>query len=86
MSTGLFVDHKKGEVDELRKQLRDPAIDKDLKAKRNVMEKVVGYMTLGIDVSSLFTEMVMVGREGRAPPAEHSRRLHPARHPPPRTS
>jgi hypothetical protein len=46
-SGGLFVDHKKGEIPELKNLLRDSAIDKDPKAKRAVMERVVGYMTLG---------------------------------------
>jgi hypothetical protein len=44
---GLFVDHKKGEIPELKNLLRDSAVDKDPKAKRAIMERVVGYMTLG---------------------------------------
>lgn len=36
MSSGLFVDFKKGEILELKQQLRDPAIDRDKKAKRQV--------------------------------------------------
>lgn len=52
-SGGLFVDHKKGEIPELKNLLRDSAIDKDPKAKRAIMERVVGYMTLGsVAVSS----------------------------------
>jgi hypothetical protein len=45
---GLFVDHKKGEIPELKNLLRDSAVDKDPKAKRAIMERVVGYMTLGL--------------------------------------
>jgi vesicle coat complex subunit len=56
---GLFVDHKKGEIPELKNLLRDSAIDKDPKQKRAIMERVVGYMTLGIDMSALFSEMIM---------------------------
>eukprot|EP00282_Hemiselmis_andersenii_P016122 CAMPEP_0114118816 /NCGR_PEP_ID=MMETSP0043_2-20121206/5780_1 /TAXON_ID=464988 /ORGANISM="Hemiselmis andersenii, Strain CCMP644" /LENGTH=599 /DNA_ID=CAMNT_0001211323 /DNA_START=18 /DNA_END=1814 /DNA_ORIENTATION=+ len=56
---GLFVDHKKGEIPELKALLRDSSVDKDPKQKRLVMERVVGYMTLGIDMSPLFTEMTM---------------------------
>jgi AP-4 complex subunit beta-1 len=56
---GLFVDHKKGEIPELKNLLRDSAVDKDPKHKRAVMERVVGYMTLGIDMSPLFSEMIM---------------------------
>ena len=47
VSGGLFVDHKKGEIPELKNLLRDSAVDKDPKAKRAIMERVVGYMTLG---------------------------------------
>ena len=56
---GLFVDHKKGEIPELKSLLRDSAVDKNPKQKRAVMERVVGYMTLGIDMSPLFSEMIM---------------------------
>jgi vesicle coat complex subunit len=53
------VDHKKGEIPELKNLLRDSSVDKDPKFKRAVMERVVGYMTLGIDMSPLFSEMIM---------------------------
>eukprot|EP00286_Rhodomonas_abbreviata_P030069 CAMPEP_0181301436 /NCGR_PEP_ID=MMETSP1101-20121128/7424_1 /TAXON_ID=46948 /ORGANISM="Rhodomonas abbreviata, Strain Caron Lab Isolate" /LENGTH=621 /DNA_ID=CAMNT_0023406743 /DNA_START=76 /DNA_END=1937 /DNA_ORIENTATION=- len=56
---GLFVDHKKGEIQEIKGLLRDSSVDKDPKQKRAIMEKVVGYMTLGIDMSPLFSEMIM---------------------------
>ena len=52
-------DSKKGEVNELRTLLRDPNVERDPKRKRDVIKKVIAYMTLGIDVSRLFTEMVM---------------------------
>mmetsp|Transcript_7655 Transcript_7655/g.11522 ORF Transcript_7655/g.11522 Transcript_7655/m.11522 type:complete len:834 (-) Transcript_7655:328-2829(-) len=52
-------DNKKGEVNELKTLLRDPAVERDPKRKRDVIKKVIAYMTLGIDVSRLFTEMVM---------------------------
>ncbi|ETO31638.1 hypothetical protein RFI_05481 [Reticulomyxa filosa] len=54
-----FVDHKRGEVLELKQQLRNSKLDQDPKAKREVIKKVIAYMTLGIDVSSLFSDMVM---------------------------
>lgn len=57
--SGLFVDHKKGEIPEIKQLLRDSSVDKDPKQKRSIMEKVVGYMTLGIDMSPLFSEMIM---------------------------
>lgn len=31
-----------------------------MKRKRDVIKKVIAYMTLGIDVSRLFSDMIMV--------------------------
>jgi vesicle coat complex subunit len=31
-----------------------------MRKKRDVIKKVIAYMTLGIDVSRLFTDMIMV--------------------------
>lgn len=50
---------KKGEVNELRQLLRGAATDRDPQKKRDAIKKVIAYMTLGIDVSPLFSEMVM---------------------------
>ncbi|XP_052188596.1 beta-adaptin-like protein A [Diospyros lotus] len=52
----------KGEVSDLKMQLRQlagsvtPGTDS---SKRELFKKVISYMTIGIDVSSLFSEMVM---------------------------
>ncbi|XP_051129481.1 beta-adaptin-like protein A [Andrographis paniculata] len=52
----------KGEVSDLKLQLRQlagsraPGTDD---AKRDLFKKVISYMTIGIDVSSVFSEMVM---------------------------
>ncbi|GKD29402.1 beta-adaptin-like protein A [Tanacetum coccineum] len=52
----------KGEVSDLKLQLRQlagtrlPGTDD---SKRDLFKKVISYMTVGIDVSSLFSEMVM---------------------------
>lgn len=54
----FFVDHKKGEVNELKQLLRSVYIDKDPAKKKDVIKKVIAYMTLGIDVSRLYPEMV----------------------------
>eukprot|EP01006_Ploeotia_vitrea_P015670 TRINITY_DN4566_c0_g1_i1.p1 TRINITY_DN4566_c0_g1~~TRINITY_DN4566_c0_g1_i1.p1 ORF type:complete len:800 (-),score=468.60 TRINITY_DN4566_c0_g1_i1:107-2506(-) len=54
-----FVDHKRGEVNELKALLRNPRVDRDAARKREVIKKVIAYMTLGIDVSRLFSEMIM---------------------------
>ena len=60
MSEGsYFVDHKRGEIMELRAHLQNRKLDKDSKGKRDVIKKVIAYMTLGIDVSSLFSQMIM---------------------------
>lgn len=59
-SPTYFVDHKRGEVNELKQQLRNPKIAKDTEKSREVIKKVLAYMTLGIDVSRLFSEMIMV--------------------------
>lgn len=50
---------KKGEVHELRQLLRGAAADRDQQKKRDAIKKVIAYMTLGIDVSPLFSEMIM---------------------------
>ena len=54
-----FVDQKKGEVNELKQLLKNISTERDLKRKRDIIKKVIAYMTLGIDVSRLFTEMVL---------------------------
>ena len=38
------------------------SIDKDLNKRRDVIKKVIAYMTLGIDVSRLYPEMVKASR------------------------
>lgn len=58
----FFVDHKKGEVNELRMLLRAVSLEKDQTKKRDVIKKVIAYMTLGIDVSRLYPEMVKASR------------------------
>ncbi|KAH9578133.1 Beta-adaptin appendage [Trypanosoma melophagium] len=49
----------RGEVNELRLQLRDPQVEKDPIRKRDVLRKVIGLMTMGVDTSSLFSEMIL---------------------------
>ena len=58
----FFVDHKKGEVNELRLLLRAVSLERDQTKKRDVIKKVIAYMTLGIDVSRLYPEMVKASR------------------------
>ena len=54
-----FVDQKKGEVNELRMLLGKLTVQRDKKKLREVVKKVIAYMTLGIDVTRLFDQMVM---------------------------
>lgn len=53
---------KKGELAELKASLRQFAGSRapgSTEAKRELFKKVISYMTIGIDVSGLFTEMIM---------------------------
>lgn len=58
----MNADNRKGELAELKSQLRQlagsraPGVED---VKRELYKKVISYMTIGIDVSSLFSEMVM---------------------------
>jgi len=54
-----FTESRKGEVNELRNLLRNFNIERDQRKKREIIKKVIAYMTLGIDVSRLFTEMML---------------------------
>jgi len=54
-----FTESRKGEVSELRNLLRNFATERDPQRKRDIIKKVIAYMTLGIDVSRLFTEMML---------------------------
>eukprot|EP00041_Stephanoeca_diplocostata_P036376 m.1324797 g.1324797 ORF g.1324797 m.1324797 type:complete len:805 (-) comp24852_c4_seq1:147-2561(-) len=58
-STPYFSDNKRSEVNELRTTLNSLDVQRDPKKYREACQKVISYMTLGIDVSRLFTEMVM---------------------------
>jgi hypothetical protein len=44
-------------------QLASVWAEKDSKSKRNVVKKVIAYMTLGLDVSRMYPEMVKVRRD-----------------------
>ena len=54
-----FTESRKGEVNELRNLLRNFGTERDPQRKRDIIKKVIAYMTLGIDVSRLFTEMML---------------------------
>ncbi|KAF8820147.1 HEAT repeat-containing protein [Cardiosporidium cionae] len=48
-----------GELNELRQILRQVHSEKVAKKRRESLSRVIAYMTIGVDVSSLFSEMVM---------------------------
>jgi len=50
---------KRSEINELREALSDRNVDKDQKKKRELLQKVIGYTTMGVDTSKLFNVMVM---------------------------
>ncbi|MGK3757278.1 MAG: AP-4 complex subunit beta-1 [Bacillariaceae sp.] len=54
-----FTESKKGEVNELKTLLKNFATERDPQRKRDIIKKVIAYMTLGIDVSRLFTDMML---------------------------
>ena len=54
-----FTESRKGEISELRNLLRSFAGERDRNRKRDIIKKVIAYMTLGIDVSRLFSEMML---------------------------
>ena len=61
---GAPAESKKGEVNELRALLRALNAERNadastLRKRRDVIRKCIAYMTLGIDVSRLFPDMVM---------------------------
>ena len=51
---------KKGEVNELRQLLRSVAVQNNIVKARDAVKKTIAYMTLGIDVSRLFSDMIML--------------------------
>jgi len=50
----FFTTNRKGENHELREELRSPQRDR----KRDAVKKVIANMTVGKDVSTLFTDVV----------------------------
>ena len=53
-----ILQKKYDEVVELLNLLTNPNTDRDLVKKKDVIKRVIAYMTLGVDVSKLFYEMV----------------------------
>lgn len=62
----FFVNQKKGELKELTKLLGQYHLEKDIGKQRQTIKKVIACMTLGIDVSQLFAEMVKASKTSDA--------------------
>ena len=57
----FFIEaNKKSEVNELKKMLQSPDVLRNSSELKSVIQKVIGCMTLGMDLSSLFTDMIKV--------------------------
>jgi len=55
-----FTEHKKGEVNELRMALQATFSHHQDGKQKLVVKKIIAAMTLGMDVSPLFMDMVKV--------------------------
>lgn len=59
-ATGSYApSERRGEIADLKAQLRESNNDKDLSRKRELLKKVLAFMTLGVDTSAVFTEMIL---------------------------
>jgi vesicle coat complex subunit len=56
----FFTEYKKGEINDLRLLLQETFAKRNEIKQRNVVRKVIACMTLGMDVSPLFSDMIMV--------------------------
>ncbi|KFG41821.1 HEAT repeat-containing protein, partial [Toxoplasma gondii FOU] len=56
----FFVDQKRGELYELRQVLRSLPTERDVTKQRDALKKLIAYMTVGLDVSRLFADVVML--------------------------
>ncbi len=56
-----YFDNRRGEVAQLHKLLVKANQGRDVKQRKDVVKKVIAFMTIGVDVTSLFSDMVMVG-------------------------
>ena len=52
--------NKKGEVSELQKSLQSPEVQRNAAEYKKVIQKVIARMTLGMDLSFLFMDMIKV--------------------------
>ncbi|KAF7456870.1 adaptin family protein [Cryptosporidium felis] len=58
-NTEPFADHRSGEVNDLYEKLQDITLIKDREKRIDLFQKAIALMTLGVDVSSLYSLMVL---------------------------
>ena len=54
-----IIDHKRGEVNELRQLLKNPSLQRNIHKQRDVLKKIISYITIGIDISDIYSEMIL---------------------------
>lgn len=59
-----YFDNRRGEVEQMKTLLRKAMSSRTTGQRKDVIKKVIAYMTMGIDVSLLFSDMVMVREPG----------------------
>ncbi|EFA80508.1 adaptor-related protein complex 4 [Heterostelium album PN500] len=59
-NNNYFSDLKKGEIAELRYLLKNASNERDGEKIRSSLQRIIYYMTMGIDVSPLFPDIIMV--------------------------
>ena len=58
-TSASYRPERKGEVADLQRLLQNIQVKRDRRKLKEVIKKVIAYLTLGVDVSRLFSEMVM---------------------------
>jgi vesicle coat complex subunit len=60
MSSSYGAEYKTGDIAELKKLFVHAVSQRNTTLQRDLVKRVCAYMTLGIDVSPLFSDMIMV--------------------------
>lgn len=59
--TKITVENKRSDISDLKAALRSSEVQRDPRRYLQTVQKVIAFMTLGIDMSKLFSEMIMAG-------------------------
>ncbi|GAM24954.1 hypothetical protein SAMD00019534_081290 [Acytostelium subglobosum LB1] len=59
-SSSYFSEIKRGELNELRQYLKTASNERDVEKIRASLQRIIAYMTIGIDVAALFPDVIMV--------------------------